>query len=111
MLTQAIQQTGIARKSIKNEVWVVRRLETGVIQGAKIDLRVIEKRKTADYQLDQHDMVVVRGKKKELPAQMELIWAACRECGCRPMSGIEGPFIVPKQWVESVDPEVPDSNH
>jgi hypothetical protein len=110
-LTRAIQQSGIARDSMKNEVWIVRRLENDLIQPVKIDLRTIEKGKTDDYRLDQHDMVIVRQKKKQVAAMMEAIWAECRVCGCRPMAGIEGPMIVPKKWVEPANPQAPDPNH
>ena len=110
-LTQAIQQAGIPRESIKNEVWIIRRLETNVIQPTKIDLKAIEKSKQVDYRLDQHDMVIVLAKKKQVPAEQEAIWPACLVCGCRPMSGMHGPMIVPKQWVESADPQKPDPNH
>jgi hypothetical protein len=107
-LTQAIQQASIARESIKNEVWLMRRLETDLIQPMKIDLRAIEKGKQADFRLDQHDMVIVQARKKQVPATMDSIWAACAVCGCRPMSGMHGPLIVPKKWVESAEPQTPE---
>jgi hypothetical protein len=101
MLTQVIKRSGIPRESIKNEVWIIRRLETKLIQQTTVDLKVIEKGKIADQRLDQHDIVFVVGKKNRPWANLEASYRGCAICSCKVISGMHGPLIVPKEWNEA----------
>jgi hypothetical protein len=109
--TQALEQAGIRRESIKNEIVIMRRLETKMIQPTKIDLKAIDKGTRADFRLDQHDLIFVVARKKQPLAKWENIWAACAVCGCQTLAGMHGPFIVPKEWDASADPQKTDPDH
>ena len=100
-LTQAIKRSGIARESIKNRLWIMRRLESKAIEETTVDLKAIEKGQIEDRRLDQHDMVFVVGKKNQPWANIEASYQHCAICGCKIISGMHGPLIVPKEWDEA----------
>jgi hypothetical protein len=104
-LTQAIKQAGVEPESIKNRVIIFRRLETGMLSAIRLDLKAIEKGKATDFELGPHDMVFVLAKRKQQLVSEEVRWSGCKVCGCRPMHGMHGPFIVPKPWNESDAPD------
>lgn len=104
-LTQAIKQAAVARESIKKKVIIFRRLETGMLSAITLDLKAIEKGKAVDFDLGPHDMVFVQSKRKQQLVSEEVRWSGCKVCGCRPMQGMHGPFIVPKAWNESDAPD------
>ena len=104
-LTEAIKQAGVAPESIKTKVVVIRRVETGMLNAMTLDLKAIEKGKAADFNLGSHDMVFVVSKRKQQLVSQEVMWSGCKVCGCRPMNGMHGPFIVPKEWNESEAPD------
>jgi hypothetical protein len=103
-LTQAIKQAGVERKSIKNRVVILRRVESGMVNAITLDLKAIEKGKAVDLDLGPHDMVFVLSKRKQQLVSEEVRWSGCKVCGCRPKNGMHGPFIVPKAWNESNAP-------
>jgi hypothetical protein len=104
-LTQAIKQAGVERESIKNRVVILRRVQSGMLNAITLDLKAIEKGKAVDFDLGPHDMVFVLSKRKQQLVSEEVRWSGCKVCGCRPMHGMHGPFIVPKPWNESDAPD------
>jgi len=95
-LTQAIEAAGIVRKDVKDQVWIVKKLENSTLTIIKVDLKASEKRRGQDLTLNEHDMVYVLPKKKRQLPEMELIYAACAACGCRVIGGMHGPLMLPQ---------------
>ena len=109
MLTQAIKQAGIAREDIKNRVFIFRRLQTNLLKPTKLDLKGIEKG-APDFELDQHDIVYVKAKKKQAPAELPAIGRSCEICGCTSRSLMHGGFVLlPKEWSDSSGPADPNN--
>jgi len=95
---------------MKDEVEIMRIHKDGFLKLTIVNLKRIEKGKTADFKLDEHDLVYVIPKKHETRADLESIGRRCVACGCRPMPSMHGSFLVPKGWNESNVPVRDDSD-